>query len=493
MRSSGILLHISSLSSEYGIGTLGREAREFVEFLVKAGQRYWQLLPIGPVGEGDSPYQSFSTFAGNPYFIDLQMLIEEGLLRKPELSRIDWGKDKTKVDYNALFVSRFKVLYLAYLRGWSPHREEYARFLAENESWLPDYALFMAIKEYFDFKPWNQWPDEGIRLRRPDSLQFFRDKLRDRVQFWGYLQFLFFRQWHALKEYANGRGVELIGDMPIYLAMDSADAWAHPELLQLDEYRAPTAVAGCPPDAFSADGQLWGNPLYDWEYLRYTGYQWWLERLATLLRRYDLLRVDHFRGLEAYYSIPAGEETARGGHWEKGPGMALFHTISEKLGPVRLIAEDLGYLTWETIEMVRQCGFPGMKVLQFAFQSGAESTHLPHTYERNCVVYTGTHDNDTLRGWLRSLSKEDSRFCFDYLGIKNHRELCWAMLHLAWQSVADTAIAPMQDFLELGREARMNTPATLGGNWQWRMRKGADNDRLAGRIARMTEICGRKK
>lgn len=395
------------------------------------------------------------------------------------------------MDYNALYQNRFRILYLAYERGWDPQQEDYLRFVEENRGWLADYALFMAVKEHFNQLPWNSWPDEGIRLRRPDAIYDYRQKLEARVSFWSYLQFLFFKQWRSLKQYANERGVEIIGDMPIYVAMDSADAWAHPELLLLDGERKPTVVAGCPPDAFSADGQLWGNPVYDWEYQKYTGYQWWVERIELLLRHYDVLRIDHFRGFESFYAIPYADSTARNGQWRKGPGLELFEAVREKLGEVRLIAEDLGYLTWEVLELVRQTGFPGMKVLQFAFDSREESNHLPHTYDRNCIVYTGTHDNDTVRGWLKSLSKEDSRFCYDYLDIHLPREVCWAMLHCAWQSIADTAIAPMQDFLELGSGARMNTPSTLGGNWQWRMSKDNFNDRLANRIRRMTEIYGR--
>ena len=491
VRNSGILMHISSLPSDFGIGTLGKEAREFVDFLHRAGQRYWQILPIGPVSYGDSPYQSFSAFAGNPYFIDLTQLCEEGLLKKGEISRIDWGKDRSRVDYTKLYQNRFQILYRAFQRGYDKTYREYEAFANENSYWLEDYGLFMALKEYFGMVSWTLWPEKPIRRREPQAVHHYRQLLHDRVEFWKYLQFLFSRQWQELLEYAHRNGVEIIGDMPLYVAMDSADAWSHPQMLELNDQYFPAALAGCPPDAFSEDGQLWGNPLYRWDVLAQNRYEWWIQRVAMLVKRCDVIRIDHFRGLESYYRVPSEETTARNGSWVKGPGIALFEAIREKLGPIRFIAEDLGFLTPAVYELLHQTGFPGMKVLQFGFHAWEESTHLPHTYSKNCVVYTGTHDNDTIRGWIKSCSSEDVRLCYDYLGIRVVRDLCWAMISCAWESVAETAIAPMQDFLELSSAARMNTPATLGGNWQWRLKKGALTERLANRIYRITKIYGR--
>jgi len=416
-RTAGILMPITSLPGAYGIGCFSKEAYQFVDFLQKAGQSYWQILPIHPTGYGDSPYQSFSTFAGNPYFIDLEKLIEEGVLTKEECDAMDFGTDETDIDYEAQYNSRYVLLRKAYERSNISQNTAYQKFVAENEWWLSDYALFMALKDFFCGKCWYEWP-EDIRLRYGYAMDYYRKELYFEIEFQMYLQFEFFEQYWKLKRYANERNIGIIGDIPIYVAMDSADTWAHTELFQLDETNMPYAVAGCPPDGFSATGQLWGNPLYRWDYHRETGYRWWLSRLQYVFRLYDVTRIDHFRGFDEYFSIPYGAETAVDGHWEKGPGIELFRCVERELGWHEVIAEDLGYVTDSVRQLVRDSGFAGMKVLEFAFDSrdsGSANDYLPHNYPENSVVYTGTHDNETLHGWMSSISDEEREMVREYL------------------------------------------------------------------------------
>lgn len=491
-RASGILLPIASLPSRYGIGTFSRCAYDFVDFLERAGQRYWQILPLGPTGYGDSPYQSFSTFAGNPYFIDLDQLAEEGLLSEEECEAIDAQEDGQYIDYQKLYETRFDILRKAYERSSLAEKPEYQDFLEENKEWLEDYCLFMAVKDRFGGKSFAEW-DEDIRLRRPEAMERFRGLLAEEIDFYRFQQFYFQKQWYRLKKYANSHGVEIIGDIPIYVAFDSADTWSEPALFQFDENGTPSAIAGCPPDGFSATGQVWGNPLYDWEYHEKTGYAWWIKRMRRCFRLYDIVRVDHFRGFDEYFSIPYGQDTAQGGHWAKGPGIALFHALQKELGETRIIAEDLGFLTDSVIRFVRDTGYPGMKVLEFAFDSREESNYLPYTYTQNCVAYTGTHDNQTVVGWFRSLPEEDYRMAVRYLDLKreDENEINWKMIRTVLASVADTAIIPIQDYLGLDDAARINTPSKLGGNWIWRMKKNALTEEMEKKIRELTELYGR--
>lgn len=495
MRQNGILMPVSALPSPYGIGCFSKEAYEFVDQLKEAGQTLWQILPLGPTSYGDSPYQSFSTFAGNPYYIDLNTLVEEGLLDKADCDGADFGGSEETIDYGRLYETRFQVLKKACSRAAGQgltETEEYRAFLKTEEEWLSDYALFMAVKNRFGGRSWDHW-DKDIRFRVPEALEQYREALKEDVGFFEFLQYEFYKQWNSLKAYANDKGIQIIGDIPVYVAFDSADTWAQPSLFQLDENRLPKAVAGCPPDGFSATGQLWGNPLYDWEYHRKTGYSWWVRRIRHCFRLYDVTRIDHFRGFDEYYSIPYKDEDAVNGCWRKGPGMELFHAVKKELGDLPIIAEDLGFLTDSVRELLRASGYPGMKVLQFAFDSREESDYLPHNYERNCVVYTGTHDNDTLRGWYEALAPEDKEMALTYLNDRgtDEREIHWDYICLAMRSVADTCIIPMQDILGLGREGRINTPSTLGGNWVWRMKEGAFTPVLAGKMRKLTEVYGR--
>ena len=481
-RAAGILMPISSLPSEYGIGCFSKSAYEFVDWLKKAGQSYWQILPLGPTSYGDSPYQSFSTFAGNPYFIDLDTLIEEGVLTKKECDAVDWGRVKGSIDYKKIYEGRYPLLRKAYERSKVQENTEYQKFVEENSWWLSDYALFMAVKDRFGGVEWKQWADD-IKLRWGPAMDYYREELYFDIEFQQYMQFKFYEQWMKLKAYANKKGIQIIGDIPIYVAMDSADTWAHPELFQLDEENVPVAVAGCPPDGFSATGQLWGNPLYRWGYHRETGYQWWLSRLSYVFRLYDVVRIDHFRGFDEYFSIPYGAETAVDGHWEKGPGIELFWRVREALGEKPVIAEDLGYVTDTVRDLVRDSGFPGMKVLEFAFDSrdsGCANDYLPHNYPENSVAYTGTHDNETLVGWWGSISKEEQKLTREYLcdTYTPEKELYKSLISLVMRSAAKLCVIPMQDYLGLDNRYRMNTPSTVGTNWKWRIRKNQLSVRL---------------
>ena len=490
MRKSGILLPVSSIPSKYGIGTFSKQAYEFIDSLEKAGQSYWQILPLGPTGYGDSPYQSFSTFAGNPYYIDLESLIEEGYLTKSDCEKYDFGDNDEYIDYEKIYFSRFKVLKIAFRNSHIEKKADYQTFIKSNSYWLDDYALYMAVKNSFDGVSWSEW-DEDIKLRKPAAMKRYREKYAEEVAFFKFQQYLFAKQWFALKDYANRKKIEIIGDIPIYVAFDSADTWANPELFQLDDTLTPVAVAGCPPDAFSATGQLWGNPLYRWDYHKKTDYVWWMKRIAYSYELYDVVRIDHFRGFDEYYSIPFGDPTAEYGHWEKGPGFDIFKTMKAQLGNKPVIAEDLGFLTKSVISLVKKTGYPGMKILQFAFDSREESDYLPHNYTSNSIVYTGTHDNDTTIGWYHQLPRRDKKFAKKYLNIRSNKDIQWAFIRAAMSSVSDTCVIPMQDYLGLGTEARINLPSTLGTNWKWRMLDGAFTDELAERIYEMTKLYGR--
>ena len=490
MRESGILMPVSSLPGPYGIGCFGKEAFKFVDFLADAGQKIWQLLPLSPTGYGDSPYQSCSAFAGNPYFIDLDALEQRGLLTHDEIARFDFGPDAPEgIDYGALFRTRFAVLELA-VRRFDAGEDAFRDFCAANAFWLDDYALFMALKAENGMRAFSLWPKD-VRARRPAALAAARARLAGQVRFWQVVQYLFYEQWAALKAYANAKGVEFIGDIPIYVSPDSSDLWADPSLFQVDADGALTEVAGCPPDAFAADGQLWGNPLYNWDVHLKTGCAWWIRRLRHASAVYDVVRIDHFRGFESYYAIPARDKTAVNGVWRKGPGTAFIDVIRRKLPDVRIIAEDLGYLTDDVKALLRASGFPGMKVLQFAFDSREESDYLPHNYTQNSVVYTGTHDNTTTADWELSAPAGDVAFARRYLDVEGDADFTRRFIRAALASVSDTAVIPMPDWLGLGAEARINTPSTLGGNWLWRMDPAALTDALAADILALTKLYGR--
>ena len=489
-RSSGILLPISALPSPYGIGTLGRAAFEFVDFLAAAGQSWWQVLPVGPTSYGDSPYQSLSTFAGNPYFIDLDALVEDGLLRAGEVRAVDWGADETRVDYGRLYERRFALLAKAAETGLKRDAEAVAAFASEKRGWLEDYALFMALKRHFAMKPWMEWPEE-VRMRKAEALDRYRTALSDDVALFTYIQYLFYRQWAALRAYARERGVGIIGDLPIYVAMDSADVWASPESFQLDEKNVPVAVAGVPPDYFSADGQLWGNPLYRWEDMKKDGFGWWIRRVEGAAELFDVLRIDHFRGFESYWAVPYGATTARCGQWVKGPGMDLVNVLTQWFYHVDFIAEDLGVLTPEVRRLLADSGLPGMKVLEFAFDRREQSDYMPHTYERNCVCYVGTHDNAPVLAWREEADAADVEVAERYLGLNDAEGFHWGMIRGGMSSVADLFVAQLQDLLGLGAESRMNTPGVSSGNWRWRAAPGALTDELAEKLASMTRLYGR--
>ena len=493
-RSSGILFHPTSLPGKYGIGTLGKEAYAFIDFLKKSKQKLWQIFPLGPTGYGDSPYQSFSSFAGNPYLIDFDLLIEAHLLSEEDLRDIFFGDNEEYIDYGAIYNQKYPLLRKAYDNFKSSDNSEMKgsleNFKRENSSWLNDYSLYISLKNHFNGLPWNEWPQD-IKNRENAAMEHYKNELADDIEYHNFIQFLFFKQWNDVKRYANENGIKIIGDIPIFVAADSSDAWANPEIFLFDEERKPVKVAGVPPDYFSATGQLWGNPLYNWEKLKETNYSWWVERVRANLSTCDIIRIDHFRGFEAYWAVPYGDETAVNGQWEPGPGIDLFNAIKSQLGELPIIAEDLGLMTQGVIDLREATGFPGMKILGFAFDSGEENDYLPHTYTKNCVVYTGTHDNDTLIGWFQKAKEEDRQFARDYLNSRSDDEIHWDAIRGAWSSVASMAISPVQDFLGLGSEARINTPGVAAGNWQWRLRHGVLTDELAERIAKLTRVYSR--
>ena len=492
MRTAGILMPITSLPSPYGVGTLGQCARDFIQFLHRAGQTYWQILPICPTGYGDSPYQSFSSYAGNPYMIDFDDLKKEGLLQEEEYASISWGDNPARVDYSLLYSHKFSILRIACSRISGVLSERFQTFCKEQNVWLNDYALYMSIKDYYDGQSWQEWP-ETLQKREKDSLEAIRQELTDEILFWKKVQFLFFYQWDRLKAYAEENNIKIIGDLPIYVSYDSADVWAHPEEFQLDENLCPIEVAGCPPDGFSADGQLWGNPLYNWEYIARDKFRWWVERIKAASNTYDVVRIDHFRGFESYYCIPYGAKNAKKGKWRKGPDMRLFKEVRKQLGDVKIIAEDLGFLTKHVVKMLNASGYPGMKVLEFGFDSDNTNGYLPHNFKTtNSICYTGTHDNETILGWIKSCDENTRSYCKDYLGVTKDEFVPWAMVRLCWSSVCDTAIAQMQDILCLDDKARMNTPSTVGANWKWRLESFDKlDDTLAERLAKITAVYGR--
>jgi 4-alpha-glucanotransferase len=493
-RASGILLPVFSIPSKYGIGCFSKEAYTFIDQLNQAGQKYWQLLPLGPTSYGDSPYQSFSTFAGNPYFIDLERLILEGLLEQEECDIIEFGYDDRYIDYGQIYQERKDILWKAFKRSKVEVEDNYKTFVQENKEWLPDYALFMAVKSQFGDRSWIEW-DEDIRTREGLAIEKYKELLQEEIAYYYFVQYKFKEQWLELKSYANEKGIQIIGDIPIYVALDSADTWTRPELFQMDKNRMPTAQAGCPPDGFSATGQLWGNPLYNWEYHKETDYEWWCNRVAYHQRLYDVVRIDHFRGLDEYYSIPWGALTAEIGEWRRGPGYDIFKVLSKKLGTLNVIAEDLGFLTEGVFKLLADTKYPGMKVLQFAFDSRESGDYLPHNYIHNCIVYTGTHDNDTTKSWYQSIRDEEREYILEYLGRKDtevtDNEITWRLISMAQSSVAKLCVIPVQDYLGLGAEGRINTPSTLGGNWTWRLRDGEIMEELIKQIRQMTQLYGR--
>lgn len=491
MRESGILLPIWSLPSKYGIGCFSKDALEFIDFLKGAGQKNWQILPLGPTGYGDSPYQSFSTFAGNPYFVDLEALIEEGLLTEEECEACDFGDNEAYVDYEKLYTYRLDLLKKAYSR-FVPD-ENYEVFLKEEAFWLDDYCLYTAIKKSQGGIRWIDW-EKGLRNRQVKALKKAKEELKEDIAVQEFIQYMFYKQWSVIREYAAENDIKIIGDIPIYVSFDSADAWANPKLFQFTKEGFPKAVAGCPPDAFSETGQLWGNPLYNWRYHKKTGYEWWMKRIAHCMKQVDVLRIDHFRGFDEYYAIPYEDETAEHGKWMKGPGIEFFETIKEKLGDVNIIAEDLGIITDSVRELLKETGYPGMKILQFAFDSGSENLYLPFNYKNsNCVVYTGTHDNDTIMGWYETLSEDTKKVTQRYLNnwYAQGGAVAWDFIRLAQSSIADLCVIPIQDYLCLGKEARLNTPSTLGDNFKWRLVKNQLSEELMNDIKDMVSVYGR--
>lgn len=491
-RSSGIIMHIASLPGKYGIGTFGKEAYKFGDFLKKAGQKYWQILPVGPTSFGDSPYQSFSAFAGNPYFIDFDILRQDGLLDASDYYSVNFGENSEDIDYGLIFKEKLRVLRIAYEKFKLNQDEDLIKFQEAESYWLDDYALYMSVKKHFDLKSWHEW-DEDIRLRETEAIDRYKSLLEDEIGLWKFLQYEFHKQWRNLKAYVNNLGIEIIGDMPIYVAEDSADVWGNPEAFLLNKKTLkPLKIAGCPPDIFADTGQLWGNPIYDWSYMEKTNYKWWVDRIRQSLNLYDVLRIDHFKGFESYWSIPYGDLTAENGEWVKGPGIKVFNAIKDELGDVNIIAEDLGTLTEETIKLRNDTGFPGMKILTFGFDTDSSNPFLPHNYEKNFIVYTGTHDNDTVRGWIeKTAPKEEVQRAIAYLGLNKEEGYNWGFIRGAWSSIANISIAQMQDFLNLGNEARINLPSTLGKNWRWRVKKGVLTDQLAEKIHQITRTYGR--
>lgn len=479
-RGAGILLPIASLPSPYGIGTLGNATYKFVDLLVDLRQKYWQVLPLGPTSFGDSPYQSFSAFAGNPYLIDLDILIKEKLLTAKEVNSYNWGNDKADIDYAIIYENRFQVLQMAHKRFKESGKEEakeYIEFEKENVYWLDEYSFFMALKTFSNNAAWMLW-DEKLRNRDKKTLEEYREKLSDEIGFWKFCQYKFFEQWKALRKYANTKGIQIIGDIPLYVALDSADVWAARERFLLKEDGSPTVVAGCPPDAFSDDGQRWGNPIYNWDYMEETDFAWWRKRMRANAALYDVIRIDHFIGVVRYYSIPAEDLNAKNGKWNKGPGKKLTDAIEESVGESKIIAEDLGVVVPGVKKLMNKNGWPGMKVLLFAFDGNTANEYLPHNFQdSNCIVYAGTHDNDTIVGYFREKTEYELAYLYEYLNISSKEEIADALIRLAYSSVADVVILQMQDILKLGNEARMNLPSTVGRNWRWRLEENALSER----------------
>ena len=485
MRRNGILMHISSLPSPYGIGSMGVPAYKFIDFLYDGGQSLWQLLPLSPTSFGDSPYQSFSVFAGNPYFIDLDMMYSDKLITKADLDGCKYTKDIESVNYEWLYNNRRKLFACAFKR-FNTQDKEYLSFCKKNSSWLCDYALFMALKDVHGGRAWYQW-DKKYKTRSKAALREFSSEHEEDIALYKMQQYLFFSQWKKLKEYANSKGIKIIGDMPIYTAYDSADVWANTHLFELDKTLTPINVAGCPPDAFSEDGQRWGNPLYRWDVMAEDDYAWFCRRMSAMCSMYDIVRIDHFRGFAEYCSIPYEDDTAVNGVWIEGPGVALFDAIKRECGKCEIIAEDLGFITPSVRKLLSDCDFPGIKVMQFAFDPSEESEYLPHNYEKNCVVYTGTHDNDTIMGWFSDSPTEWTEYAKKYLRLTKEEGYNWGMIKAAMASCADTCILQMQDLMGLDNKARMNTPSTLGGNWAWRIKGECINSWLSEILYKLTD------
>ena len=488
-RSSGILLHPTSLPSPYGIGTLGKEAYAFVDFLKNSSQKLWQTFPLGPTGYGDSPYQCFSAFAGNPLLIDMDILIENELLSKQDIAPPDFQNDK--IDYGTLIDFKLPLLKKSYENFCNNNNQSeknnFEIFNNKNHFWLHDYALYRAIKDTFDGKSWLFW-DKNIKFREKSTLAKYENELNFEINFHKYMQFQFFKQWLALKKYANENNIKIIGDIPIFVSLDSSDAWANPELFLFDKDRNPVKVAGVPPDYFSATGQLWGNPLYDWDYLEKTNFEWWIKRIQMNFEISDFVRIDHFRGFEAYWAVPSDEETAINGEWIKCPGKKMFEEIEKKLGKTAIIAEDLGIITPEVEDLRDSFNFPGMKILQFAFNPNEDNPYLPHNHIKNCVIYTGTHDNNTTLGWYQNLSIEEKNFIKNYLKLDSEENISWDLIQCAWSSVAAFAICPLQDILSLDNSGRMNTPGVASDNWQWRFKNDDLTNELSEKLSELTKL-----
>lgn len=491
-RSAGILMPISSLPSPYGIGTFGESAYDFVDHLVAARQKFWQVLPLGPTSFGDSPYASFSAFAGNPYFIDLDMLVEEGLLESDYVNRFMWNLEDQYVDYGLIYNSRFEVLRTAFKNSSHQELDEYKTFLKENEYWLEGYCLYSACKNKFEGTSWTDWESE-IKYRDEQSIQELKEELKDDIEFYKFVQYKFYEQWNQLKDYANEKGIEIIGDIPLYVAMDSADVWQHTELFQLDEELNPTKVAGVPPDVFSETGQRWGNPLYDWKKLEAEDFSWWRKRMEHSARLYDVIRIDHFIGMVKYYAIPAEDEDARNGTWEKGPGMKLIKAMNESIEDKKIIAEDLGVQMPEVIKVLEKSGYPGMKVLEFAFDGNRRNDHLPYYWTQNTVAYGGTHDNDTLMGYFTGLQYWELGYIREYMECRDGsiEDLVDKIFKTAYASVADLVIFQMQDVLKIGNIGRMNLPSSMGTNWRWRMLQGQFGPEEIEKLRYLCDIYGR--
>lgn len=490
-RGAGLLLPVSSLPSPYGIGTFGKAGFDFVDLLVKAKQKYWQVLPLGPTSYGDSPYQSFSAFAGNPYFIDIDILVSEGLVKQSEVDEHFWGDEENKVDYEAIYNSRFDVLKKAFERSNHQTKKEYIQFCEENNYWIDDYSLYMAIKNHFDNKEWLLW-DEDIRFRKPEAVKKYEKKLKKDIDFWKFCQYKFYEQWFKLKDYANEKGIQIIGDIPLYVAMDSSDVWVHGDLFELDERKNPINIAGVPPDCFSVTGQRWGNPLYDWDKMEQDDFDWWRKRMQASAKLYDVVRIDHFIGIVRYFRIPAECETAEHGNYKKGPGKKLTKVIMESIGDAKIIAEDLGLMIPSVRKLMDSTGFPGMKILQFAFNGDPNNEYLPHNYHTsNTVVYGGTHDNQTLVGHLKDIDKAEEEYALEYLGVKRKKDIPDGIIKVAYASNAAVAIFQVQDILKLDDSARMNLPSSLGGNWEWRMTEGQLTEQNIQNLSKLATVYGR--
>ncbi|SEW36739.1 4-alpha-glucanotransferase [[Clostridium] fimetarium] len=498
-RSAGILMAISSISSPYGIGTFGKAAYEFIDFVKNADHKYWQVLPLGPTGYGDSPYQTCSIYAGNPYYIDLDILVEEGLLTKSYVLSFDWGDDilenQSYVDYEKIFLSRFLVLATAFENFKSRQMEngckEYDDFVALNNDWLEDYSLYMACKAYFGYSDWNKWDDE-VKYREPAALLKYKAMLAKEIEFWEFCQFEFFKQWNKLKNYANEKGIEIIGDIPIYTALDSADVWVNTEIFQLDEKLEPTMVAGVPPDAFTSLGQKWGNPIYDWDAMEKDNFVWWKKRMEKSAQLYDVIRIDHFIGIVKYYTIPAQCPDARIGEYKIGPGKKLTDVINSAIKDKKIIAENLGVAIPEVEELLKENDYTVMEVLEFAFDGNSDNPHIPYNYEKNSVVYGGTHDNETLQGFFNERNDQELEYAYDYLGTRDKNLIVDHVFRAAYGSVANVVIFQVQDVLKLDNSARMNFPSTLGDNWKWRLRSEQLNETHSNYLKHLARIFGRK-